>query len=93
MKSSLQNGMASCHTCLKVSSATLHVCDRCGTPLHARKENSIEKTIAFGIAGILAFIPANLLPIMNVTQLGVDERSTIVGGVATFGKCMPTRWR
>ena len=84
MRSSLQNGMASCHTCLKVSEATLHVCDRCGSPLHARKEKSIERTIAYGLAGILAFIPANLLPIMKVTQLGVDENSTIVGGVATF---------
>lgn len=84
MRSSLQNGMASCHTCLKVSEVSLHVCDRCGSALHSRKEKSIERTMAYGIAGILAFIPANLLPIMVVTQLGVDENSTIIGGVATF---------
>lgn len=82
--SAMQEGMASCHTCLRLTAATEHVCPRCGSALHVRKENSIEKTIAFGIAGILALIPANLLPIMVVTHLGVEERSTIIGGVATF---------
>lgn len=83
-KSALQAGFVGCHTCLKVSDASHHHCDRCGSALHARKERSLEHTIAYGIAGILAFIPANLLPIMVVTQLGVEENSTIIGGVATF---------
>ncbi|MCF7675489.1 MAG: paraquat-inducible protein A [Akkermansiaceae bacterium] len=83
-ESALQAGLVGCHTCLKVSAASQHQCDRCGSHLHARKKRSIEHTIAFGIAGILAFIPANLLPIMVVTQLGVEENSTIIGGVATF---------
>ncbi|MFD2255874.1 paraquat-inducible protein A [Luteolibacter algae] len=67
-----------------LSDSKLHVCPRCGSALHARKEKSIERTVAYGIAGIIAFIPANVLPIMVVTQLGVDDRSTILGGVATF---------
>jgi paraquat-inducible protein A len=83
-KSALQTGLVGCHTCLKVSDVSEHRCDRCGSALHSRKTNSIEHTIAFGVAGILAFIPANLLPIMVVTQLGVEENSTIIGGVATF---------
>ncbi|MGD7652902.1 MAG: paraquat-inducible protein A [Verrucomicrobiales bacterium] len=83
-QSAMEQGMASCHTCLKLTDAREHVCPRCGSPLHTRKENSIEKTIAFGVAGVIAFIPANLLPIMVVTQLGVQENSTILGGVATF---------
>lgn len=82
--SALETGMASCHTCLQVSSSKLHECPRCGAALHARKERSLESTIAYGVAGILAFIPANLLPIMVVTQLGVEENSTILGGVSTF---------
>ncbi len=83
-KSALEKGLASCHTCLMLSDANHHICPRCYSPLHTRKEKSLEKTIAYGIAGILAFIPANLLPIMVVTQLGVQENSTILGGVATF---------
>ena len=83
-RSAGEAGMASCHTCLKLGEAGQHICSRCGSALHVRKDRSIESTLAFGIAGILAFIPANLLPIMVVTQLGVEENSTILGGVATF---------
>ncbi len=83
-QSALQQGLASCHTCFLLSEARHHTCPRCGSPLHARKDRSIERTIAYGIAGILAAIPANLLPIMVVTQLGVPEKSTILGGVVTF---------
>lgn len=83
-RSALEAGLVSCHTCLLVSSNQLHECPRCGSALHVRKERSIETTIAYGVAGILAFIPANLLPIMVVTQMGVTEKTTILGGVATF---------
>lgn len=83
-RSAREAGWASCHTCLKLGDAREHKCSRCGSALHVRVEKSLEKTIAYGIAGILAFIPANVLPIMVVTQLGVEENSTILGGVATF---------
>lgn len=82
--SALEKGLASCHTCMLLSDSGSHICPRCGAALHARKDRSIEKTVAYGIAGILAFIPANLLPIMVVTQLGATEYTTILGGVATF---------
>jgi paraquat-inducible protein A len=82
--SALEQNLAACHTCNKVSSISRHHCPRCGTALHARKEHSLHRCLAFGLAGILAYIPANLLPIMLVTQLGTEEKSTILGGVATF---------
>ena len=84
MKPALEENLAACHTCDKVSNLSLHRCPRCGTPLHGRKQDSIQRCLAFGFAGILAYIPANLMPIMLVTQLGVEEQSTILGGVATF---------
>jgi len=40
--------------------------------------------MAFSIASVLAYIPANIWPIMVITQLGKTENSTILGGVATF---------
>ena len=82
--SALQKNLAACHTCDKVSDLNHHHCPRCGAPLHARKTDSVSRCLAFGIAGILAYIPANLFPIMIVTQLGTEENSTILGGVATF---------
>ncbi len=84
MKPALEENLGSCHTCDKVSDLSHHHCPRCGTPLHGRKQDSIQRCLALGFAGILAYIPANLMPIMLVTQLGVEEQSTILGGVATF---------
>lgn len=84
LKVGLQENLAACHICDKVAEISQHRCPRCNAPLHARKVDSIQRCLAFGIAGILAYIPANLMPIMLVTQLGVEESSTILGGVVTF---------
>lgn len=84
MKPALDENLGACHTCDKVSDLSNHKCPRCGSPLHGRKQDSIQRCLALGFAGILAYIPANLMPIMLVTQLGVEEQSTILGGVATF---------
>ena len=82
--SALELDLAGCHTCNRVSDISQHHCPRCGTPLHARKQDSLSRCLAYGLAGILAYIPANIFPIMLVTQLGTEEKSTILGGVATF---------
>lgn len=82
--SALDLDLVACHTCNKVSDIKEHHCPRCGSHLHARKPDSIARCLAYGITGILAYIPANLFPIMVVTQLGTEEKSTILGGVATF---------
>ena len=82
--SALQHDLASCHTCGKVASLALPQCPRCHAPLHARKPDSLNRCLALTLTGIMAYIPANLFPIMLVTQLGTEEESTILGGVATF---------
>jgi len=52
--------------------------------MHSRKINSVQRCFALLIASVLAYIPANIWPIMVVTQLGATEPSTILGGVALF---------
>jgi len=74
-------GLASCHVCLKLADAELHVCPRCGAALHLRKANSIERTLALLFTACVLYIPANLLPIMVTDQLGQPTPSTIIGGV------------
>lgn len=56
-------------------------CGRCGHRLHARKPDSIQRTWALVIAAIVCYIPANLLPIMQVTMLGAPQSDTIMSGV------------
>ncbi len=73
--------LASCHTCCKLSPASLHHCPRCGSPLHVRITDSLQRTIALLLTATLLYIPANLYPIMITEYLGTPTVSTIMGGV------------
>lgn len=84
LPTAMSKNLASCHTCSRVQSAELHHCERCGAPVHLRKPDSLQRCIALSIASLIAYVPANMMPIMIVTQLGAAEPSTILMGVATF---------
>ncbi|MDH4039276.1 MAG: paraquat-inducible protein A [Gammaproteobacteria bacterium] len=73
--------LASCHLCLKLADADLHECPRCGEPLHLRKSNSLQRTLALLVTASVLYIPANMLPIMITDQFGNATDSTILGGV------------
>jgi paraquat-inducible protein A len=78
-------GLAGCHVCGKTSPVELGYCPRCGSHLHLRKSNSIQKTIAFMFAAALLYVPANLLPIMTIYEFGgFVTPKTIINGMVTF---------
>jgi paraquat-inducible protein A len=56
-------------------------CSRCHARLHSRKPDALRRTTALLLAGYLLYIPANLLPVMTITQLGRVEEHTIMSGV------------
>lgn len=56
-------------------------CPRCAMALHHRKPQSIERTWALMLTAAVFYIPANLLPIMTSTSLGVSQSDTIFTGV------------
>ena len=74
-------GLASCHLCFKLVGVDAHSCPRCGSAIHLRKSNSLERTLALLLTALILYIPANLLPIMITDQLGQPTESTIIGGV------------
>jgi paraquat-inducible protein A len=70
-----------CHRCGTVSRTAQGArCPRCARRLVARTPDSTVRAWAFGIAATLLLVPANVLPVMTVTQLGKGGPSTIVGG-------------
>lgn len=75
------HNLAACHICCKLAPVELHHCPRCGSVMHLRKNDSIQRTLALLITACLLYIPANLYPIMITDQLGSSEGSTILGGV------------
>jgi paraquat-inducible protein A len=77
-------GLAGCHTCGKTSPVTLGHCPRCGSHLHLRKPQSIQRTVAFMAAAAALYIPANLFPIMTLYEPGYVTSHTIISGMISF---------
>jgi paraquat-inducible protein A len=77
-------GLAGCDTCGRVSPVSQEKCPRCGSGLHLRKPDSVRRTVAFMLAAIALYIPANILPMMSMVELGVLTDNTIVGGIQYF---------
>jgi len=75
------SNLAACHLCCKLAPAEVHHCPRCGSAMHVRKNDSIQRTLALLFTACLLYIPANIYPIMYTDQLGTTEPSTILGGV------------
>lgn len=79
----MRTGAIGCEGCGLVSVAAGHgsSCPRCGSALHARKPDSLNRTWAFIIAGAIMYIPANYYPVLTVIQAGAGQPATILGGV------------
>ncbi|MEE3422593.1 MAG: paraquat-inducible protein A [Succinimonas sp.] len=59
-------------------------CPRCHTGIRDRSAQSLHKTLAFTLAAIVMYIPANIYPMMVTTYLGSDLESTVIDGVITL---------
>jgi paraquat-inducible protein A len=72
-----------CHICEAVNEEQIGeiVCRRCGEKIHAHKDVSLHRTIAFLITAIILYIPANFYPILITKQFGITQESTILGGI------------
>ncbi|AUS44063.1 paraquat-inducible membrane protein A [Ralstonia solanacearum] len=82
-------GLLGCHICGLVCAAPPHdrsqaACPRCHATLHRRRPDSLVRAAAFLLAGIVFYIPANVMPMMHTTMLGHGGDSTILEGVVAF---------
>ncbi|VTU32842.1 Paraquat-inducible protein A [Variovorax sp. PBS-H4] len=79
-------GLRSCSHCGTVwrGAAEDEPCGRCGTHLHRRKPQSLQRTWAFLIAACIMYVPANLLPVMITKSLLGTQYDTILSGVIYF---------
>ena len=84
----LRAGLLVCHACEQVNRPTAGghrgICSRCGEGLKWRKPESLARSWMFLAIAAILYIPANLLPVLDTTQLGATTRSTILGGVKTL---------
>lgn len=81
-----QIGVVGCHCCGLVCEDTHGParCPRCGAKLHRRRPDSLTRGWAFLLAGMIFYIPANVLPVMYTSLFGNGTDSTILRGVVEF---------
>jgi len=72
-----------CPVCeaVNINKGNKNVCRRCGSAIYQHRSFSTEKSWAFLITAMIAYIPANLYPMLITNQFGHKEGSTIIGGV------------
>ena len=58
-----------------------NTCRRCDSPIYHHRRFSTEKSWAYLITAIVAYIPANLYPMLITSAFGTKDESTILGGV------------
>jgi paraquat-inducible protein A len=74
-------GLVACTGCGRLDHMGQPTCSLCGAGLASRDEQSLQKVWAWMIAGLIAYIPANLYPMLETETLGRVSDNTIVGGV------------
>jgi paraquat-inducible protein A len=77
-----------CEACSLVAPFDGHgsPCPRCGAARHHRKPDSIARTWALLVTGIILYIPANVYPVMTVISFGSGSPDTILSGVEELAK-------
>ncbi|WP_296424895.1 paraquat-inducible protein A [Yoonia sp.] len=74
-------GLVACQRCGQVHRQDVRLCTRCDGALISRDTDSLQKVWAWLIAGMIAFIPANIYPMLLTSTLVERSESTIVSGV------------
>ena len=86
MRTAAECGLVACPACGSITRLSVEqfneppICRLCFARLHSRKPMSIQRSWAWLIAGILAYVPANVYPIMYTVVFGNTEPNTIIGG-------------
>jgi len=72
-----------CPVCdaVNIDKGKKNICRRCGSAIYHHRSFSTEKSWAYLITAMVAYIPANLYPMLVTSAFGTREESTILGGV------------
>jgi len=68
-------------TAVNIDKGKKNRCRRCGSSMYHHTSFSTEKSWAYLITAVIAYIPANLYPMLITNTFGRQEGSTIFGGI------------
>lgn len=78
----MKAGLKNCSSCGRLQKIkNTQPCLRCGAAISARRPMSIQRAWAFLLVGMIAYVPANVLPIMSTTSYLGNTEDTIITGV------------
>lgn len=85
-----------CHECdllqqiPSLKSGEIARCQRCGALLKRVRKNSLDRSLAFAITGLILFLVANLFPLISLKALGVSQHGNLISAtIALFNADMP----
>jgi len=78
-----ENKLISCPVCdaVNIDKSKKNTCRRCGSAIYHHTSFSTEKSWAYLITAMIAYVPANLYPMLVTNAFGAKDESTIIGGV------------
>lgn len=53
-------------------------CIRCDATLYRNQKNSVDRSLAFAITGLILFLIANMFPLLSLKALGVTQDGTLL---------------
>lgn len=79
-------GLVACTRCTRVWPMGTPTCARCGARLVSRDPKSLSRVWAWWLAGVMAYVPANLWPMLETRAIGHDQSDTIIGGAVELAR-------
>lgn len=86
------DSLVACHDCdlvhrvVVVPEGGVAKCQRCGSVLYRTKRNSLDRTLALAIAGMVLFVVANTFPFLAFQMKGNVTQTTLATGVRELWK-------
>jgi paraquat-inducible protein A len=62
------------------------LCNRCGSVLEQNKSESVIPTLAFSLAALVFYVPANIFPILTMQRYGLYSETTVWQGVVELAR-------
>lgn len=83
--SARESGLKACTSCGSLQAIDdAHHCRDCGAIVHSRRNHSLQRVWAFLIVGVMAYVPANIYPIMLTRSFTGNTSDTILSGVVVL---------
>ena len=81
------SGLTACPDCdlllkdIPVPEGRKSLCPRCGSVLCSSRPNTVVRTLALTLTGLILFFPAMLLPVMTLDAMGMETATNLVHGI------------